>query len=218
MAADAIYLIASPDITITGVDNRLIVDGSNATLEDSSIIQESDSGLVTVIERWPRRRRRWTVTWSARSGLGNAEAIETLFEVNGRKHPFLFIPPRERDYTITEHWFDTGDGVEDTFQISRGVQTLDGDDASVRQVIHNIYYPLDDAFFELTLDGSTTTAYALGARGVVTFNDPPDSGAIIRISCHYATPVRWESESISTTMRDANNDEIRSATLVEDFE
>lgn len=218
MAADEIYLIANRDVTITGVTNRLIVDGSVGTLEDSSIVQESDSGLVTVIERWPRRRRRWTVTWSARTDLENAAAIENLFEVNGRKYPFLFIPPRSRDYTITDHWFETGDGVEDTFQITRGVQTVDADDASVRVVTNNIYYPLDNNVFELTIDGDTQTAYTLGSRGLVTFNDPPDSGAIIRVTCQFAIPVRWDSETISTTMRDADNDEIRSATLVEDFE
>lgn len=218
MAADNIYVIASPDVTITGVTTMLVNDNSVGTLEDSAIIQESDSGLVTVIERWPRRRRRWTVSWSDRNGLANASAIENLFEVNGRKHPFLFIPPRSRDYTVTDHWFDTGDGVEDTFQLSRGVQTLDADDAAVRQVFNNIYYPLDNNVFELTIDGNVETAYTLGSRGMVTFNDPPDSGAIIRITCQFAIPVRWDSETISTTWRDADNDEVRSATLIEDFE
>lgn len=217
MAADEIYLNAS-GLTLTGVDTRLVLDGAIGVLEDSAIVQESDSGLVVVIERWPRRRRRWTVTWSDRAGVENAAAIENLFEVNGRKHPFLFVPPRSRDYTVTEHWFETGDGVEDTFQLSRGVQTIDADDASVRQVHNNIYYPIVDAFFELTIDGAAETGYTHGARGTVVFNDPPDSGAIIRVSCHFAIPVRWDSETISTTFRDADNDEVRSATIVEDFE
>lgn len=215
MAADQVYINASAEgLEIEGVAARLAEEGSTWGLEDSAIVQESDSGLEVVIERWPRRRHKGILSW----GPGDAAVvIENLFEVNGKKYSWLFIPPRARHYTVTEHWFASGDGSEDTFQLNRGVATTDPSDDGVRAVIFNVYYPIDDDFLDITVDG-TPVGFTLGARGIVVLDDPPANAAIIRASFHYATPVRFSSESIDITMREVGIDEVRSASIVEVFE
>lgn len=221
MAADNIYVIAAGALTtVADVTHRLVVDGSTATLQDGSILQESDSGKVVVIDRWPRRKRRWTLSWGAEDS--NAAYIENLFDVNGRKYPFLFVPPRTADYTVgapsAGHWFASGDGVTETFQLNRGILTLDADDNAVRAATIDVHYPIDDDFFEITIDAVPTTAFTLGAGGLVTFDDPPPTAAVIKATFHFATPVRFISETIDVTMRVADLHEVRSVTIEEDFE
>lgn len=215
MAADPIYIDASADddLVITGVTKRRVEEGATWGLEDSVVLQESDSGLVVAIERWPRRRHRGSFSW----GPDHAEFMETLFAVNGLKHPFLFIPPRARNYKVTNHWFATGDGTEDTFQLTRGVLTLDAASSTVRSFSFNVYYPLDDDFLAMRENG-TPVDFTLGSRGQIIFDTPPALDAILHADFHYATPVRFASEFLDVTMREADQDEIRSVSIVEDFE
>jgi len=215
MAADPIYVVSADAVSLSGITNRLVVEGSVGTLQDGSIIQESDSGLVAVVERWPRRRKRWTLTW----GPDNYESLENLFEVNGRKYPFLFIPPRERDYQVTDHWFASGDGVTTAFQLTRGVLTIAPGPVVVRALILDVLYPIVGTI-SITVDAVPVVLgvdWSLGALGVIDFVSPPADGAVLHGSFQYATPVRWISEGIDITLQAAGLHELRSASIEEDF-
>lgn len=192
-----------------------------SSLEDSSIRQEGDDGTVTVIGRWPRRRRQWQVTW----GNTSVSTIETLFAVNGHTIGFLFVPTRLADYQATAESIGTGDGTTTVFQLKRTLDT------GARTLPINVKYPLSSALtpsrasadtIHVYLDGVESPAadWTLGAfgTGTITFDVAPAAGVAITATFQYATPVSWLSDSIDTTMLEGDDiNEVRGATLVEVF-
>lgn len=191
--------------------------GAIARLIDRTVIQSGDTGVERRkrLEAYPRKA--WQVEWHAGDPAA-VEAVETLFEVNGREVAFLLFAPRARDHAAADQVLGLGDGVTAAFQLALTRDT------GARTLVKNILYPKQGTV-DVVVDGVPAVEgvdYAVSyTTGVVTFDagSIPGSGQIVQASWDYYTPVRWDSEDLDIAILKATSDElqneVRQATVVE---
>lgn len=201
MAADLAYL---PDNVMKGAVGKIL---------DRTHISTTDTNYEyrTPVDPFPRRA--WLIGWNK----DEVDAVETLFEVNGRAYSFLIFAPRTRDHNATNQLIGTGDGTNATFQLKIIRST------GVRTAQKNILHPKSGTVV-IKVDGVTkteTTHYAINySTGVVTFTggNEPANGHEVRADFDHYTAVRWSSEELLTKIDRVGTSplqEIRQATIIE---
>jgi uncharacterized protein (TIGR02217 family) len=214
ITVDAIYL-----------DGRVssVLGNSIWGLEDDTVVKTSDNGLVETNERWDRVKHNWNLSWSTASSF-----IENLFKVNRQSRGFLFISPRSDDRKTTAQacrntvtGLGSGDGSTKTFQLQLT------DSTTAHSVTHDVNYPL--ASPNLGVDSAVVmyvagVAKVLGSdftfsstTGIVTFTSAPANAAAITADFSYAWPVRFTSSTISATLLQLDQVEVRSVQIEEIF-
>jgi uncharacterized protein (TIGR02217 family) len=193
------------DITVTIAADA--VSSSIWSIEHSTVVKESDNGLVETNPRWPRGKKNWTLGWIG----GSAVSVENLFRVNGPHAGFLFVPSRLEDYVATGQTIGTGNGVKVAFQLTLTATTL------ARSVVQNILYPLAGSVV-IKLNGTPTAAFTFSTTtGIVTLTSAPAGGVVVTADFQYATPVRFTSDKMDVTVFQNDRQETRSVAIEEVF-
>lgn len=195
-----------------------IASGAIAKIIDRTLISPTDTGLEYRTSPDTFRPRAWQISWG--QDPDDVDEVETLYEVNGREHSFLFFAPRLRDHVATNQFIGTGDGTTAAFQL-RIIRTT-----GVRSATKNTLHPKSGTLV-VRVAGVTkteTTHYTVNySTGIVTFTagNIPAAAADVRADFHYYTAVRFESSELLTTVIVKGEvgvdpvQQIRSATIVE---
>jgi uncharacterized protein (TIGR02217 family) len=183
------------------------VSSSIWSIEHSTVVKESDNGLVETNPRWPRGKKNWTLGWIG----GSAVSVENLFRVNGPHAGFLFVPSRLEDYVATGQTLGTGNGVKVAFQLTLTATTL------ARSVVQNILYPLAGSVV-VKLNGTPTAAFTVNlTTGIVTMTSAPAGGVVVTADFQYATSVRFTADKMDVTVFQNDRQETRQVTIEEVF-
>lgn len=185
-----------------------VLDGSTVILEDEVSKIESDSGLVEIIQHWPRRRKRITLIFNFQW----VDDVSNLYEVNGNVHAFLIKLPRDRDHLATLEPLSAVEGSTTDYQLSTTNST------TARSIVVNRLYP-DENTVQVFVGGVevfSPATWQLEPNGVIAFGSPP-AGAITA-TFEYYTAVRFDSDGLDITLSDADNDQLRQVHLVEVFD
>lgn len=203
MAVDNYVLVESDSLVISAV----------AAIVDNTVMQGGDTGHERRIKRESFPRRTWQLSWQS----GDVEKVESLYEVNGRHTGFLILAPRQRDHMASSQSIGTGNGTTTAFQLKITRST------DLRTASKNILHPIRGSVAisvasvgkaegsDFTVDYST---------GIVTFASAPANGAAIIADFRYYTAVRFDSDTLNTTITNVSDQdnvlqELRSATLIE---
>lgn len=136
---------------------------------------------------WQQYRNRYTLPFQNIDPEGYAN-IRQMFEVcRAQLHCFRYSDPLGR--TAVDQLFATGDGVEDTFQLS----TLSVQDGVTYQ--RNVYAIPDDGVLTVTVNGAPTTDFVVDRdRGLIVFDTPPANDAVLRWSGPFDIWVRFNND------------------------
>ena len=115
-------------------------------------------------------------------------SIKQMFLVcRGMLHAFRFRD--ELDYQADDDIFGVGNGVEDTFQLSK-ISVVDG-----VEYARNVYALASEP--TITINGTPTTAVTVNLRtGQVRFDNPPAGAAVLRWSGEFDIWVRFATDTI----------------------
>lgn len=132
-------------------------------------VQSTLSGKETRIAYMSYPLYNWSVDFNVlRSFGGYAEVAQMMGFLNtlqGMALPFLYTDAE--DNTATAQGFGTGDGSTKNFQL---VRAYGGYSEPVQQ---------PNAITQITVAGTPTAAYTLGANGLIQFTTAPASGAAL---------------------------------------
>jgi uncharacterized protein (TIGR02217 family) len=209
---EPIYLDCSPG-------GRFALSGGVSTLEDDTVVHESDSRTVSTNERSERALQIWQITFKdIPSQSEDAQFLWDLYRVNRKGKGFLFVSPKEEERVATDQpirntvtGLNTGNGSATTFQLQFSLE-LDYDIGSGSAAIDtfDVNYPL----------ANSVTVYANGVEvpisgfsritGIVTLSSAPANGAVMTADYERAIPVRFTSSTLSRTLLEAEHSEARS--------
>lgn len=103
------------------------------------------------------------------------------------------------------------DGTNKDFQLAKAY-----DDGLVTY-IRPITRPVADTL-NVFVNGLPTTAYTLGAHGVVSFTNAPSAGSTVRCTFEFDVPVRFDNDTLSLSMETARAAAVSSINVVEIIE
>lgn len=197
-----------------------ILSGGVSSLEDDTIAHESDSRTTITVERSERVRRNWQVSWSVASTF-----VTKLFQACRNSKGFIFISPIDEERIVTGTplrntvtGLVTGDGTTTTFQLQDYV-TLSKDigGGSITSELYDINYPLADSVVAYADDIEVAVSGFSRTTGIVTLSAAPSNGAVMTADCERGFPVRWTSKSLSRTLLQVDQTEVRSGQFEEIF-
>ena len=161
--------------------------GAKLTVQTASEVVELSSGREVRNARWAEPRRRWTIA-GAISSEARVKELITFFEARrGNVHAFRFRDalnyssggdaPSPLDQIV-----GVGDGETQNFQLAKDGKAI------TKPVAGSV---------RIAIEGAETSAFSVDLlSGVITFDDPPVSGADIRAGFLFDVPVRFESVSL----------------------
>ena len=158
------------------------------------------------------------------AGVGIKRAADmaqlmSFFEARrGQLYGFRFRDPMDyssalpgSNITATDQNIGTGDGVQTQFQL---VKTY-GDSESAWQ--RKITKPIAGSVLA-ALDGVQTSAFTTDSlSGVLTFNAPPENGAVITAGFEFDVPVRFDTDELSVAIESFGAGSAVSVPLTEIF-
>ncbi len=168
------------------------------------------SGHETRNARTAHPLRRFTIPVGPRP-LAEIRAILSFFEARGGPlHAFRFRDPVEHTTagdgvpTALDVTIGTGDGFVANFQLATPSGRPITKPVATSALVSVDGLVLEPALYEV--DPLT---------GLVTLDQPPAHGAIVRSGCIYDLPVRFENETLTVARADAGTGEIDDLSLVE---
>lgn len=197
--------------------DKTILSGGVSTLEDDTVVHESDSRTTSTTERSDRVRKSWQVSWGK-----DSSSIVEFFKVFRQSIGFLFISPIDDERVCedmpmrnTSDNTNEGDGSTTTFQLQHQI-SLDYDigmgEASTDA--YDVNYPLNGTVTAYA-DGSPATISSVNYEtGVVTLSAAPADNAVMTADFQRAIPVRFTS-NISRALLQSDQTEVRSAQIEE---
>lgn len=168
---------------------------------------------------WADSRRRYDAGVGIRS-LDDVDAMIAFFEARfGQLYAFRWkdwsdyrsIKPSE-DISAFDQVIGTGDGVETEFQLVKTYVS------GVYSYQRRIKKPVEDTV-QIAVDGAElqeSTDYTVDlSTGVVSFVSPPASSAEITAGFEFDVPVRFDTESIQTSVASFQAGEIPTVPIIE---
>ncbi|MEM5517882.1 DUF2460 domain-containing protein [Henriciella sp. AS95] len=147
--------------------------------------------------KWQNGRRRWDVSTSV-SSLADLARLTDFFDARkGRLHGFRFRDMMDASsaalgigITATDQHIGTGDGATTSFQLCKAY----GD------VSRPIKKPVADSVL-IAIDGSALeTGWTVEpATGLISFDVPPDPGAVITAGFEFDCAVRFDVDQLDLT-------------------
>lgn len=214
------------DGVVTG-QRRFAGAGGVSSLEDDTVVHESDSQTVVANERSSRALQSWQITLADNPGISDDDArfLWELFRVCRLSKGFLFVPPNEEDRVKTAQPLlnrttgntYTGDGSTTSFQLMFSL-SIDHDIGSSSSEIDafEVNYPLGDSFVTVYANGAPVSVAGISeTTGIVTLSSAPANGAVMTADYERAIPVRFTSEIISRTLLEGARSEVRSVQFKE---
>lgn len=218
-------MVDSTGITIENIylDGRVknILSGGVSILEDDTAVHNSENRTTSTNARSNRVRYRWQLSWSAASAF-----VTNLFEIVRNERGFIFISPidEEREVTgaplkNTATGLGTGDGSTVTFQLQRQVslsKSIGG--GSITSDAFDINYPILGSTVVVYADATPVTVSGFSATtGIVTLSAAPSDGAVMTADFEHGWPAMFSSQTISRTLLQVDQTEVRSAQIEEIF-
>lgn len=159
---------------------------------------------------WAQQRCSYDISY----GIGTQQLYQDITKFfyirRGKAYGFRFKD--WADYQITAGVIGTGTGVLTEFQIVK-VYSDDGGSYS-----RNIYKPVASTV-QVYLNGvlqTLTTHYTLDANtGIITFVTPPSNGVVVTVTCEFDVPVRFDIDTLQTTMQWVEAGQVQAIPLVE---
>ena len=198
---------------------RFALSGGVSSLEDDTVIHESDSRTVYTTERSERALQSWQLTLKdVPAESEDAQFLWDLFRVCRNAKGFLFVSPKEEERVATDQPMRNtstltglGDGSTTTFQLQYSLALAhDIGGSSTGMDTFDVNYPL----------AGSVTAYANGSpvavsgfsltTGIVTLSAAPAGGAVMTADYERAIPVMLTSKSMARTLLEAAHSEMRS--------
>jgi uncharacterized protein (TIGR02217 family) len=215
---EPIYLDCSPG-------GRFALAGGVSTLEDDTVVHESDSRTVSTNERSERALQMWQITFKdIPSQSEDAQFLWDLYRVCRTSKGFLFISPKEEERVATGQpirntvtGLNTGNGSATTFQLQFALE-LDYDIGSGSAEIDtfDVNHPILGSTVVAYANGTPVTVSGFSATtGIVTLASPPANGAVMTADYERAIPVRFTSSTLSRTLLEADHSEARSVQIKE---
>lgn len=217
-------MVESTGITIETVylDGREknVLAGGVSSIEDDTVVHIADSRTTGTNRRSSRVRRGWQLSWSSASSF-----VSDLFEICGNATGFIFISPIDEERIVTASPakntvtdLTTGDGTTTTFQLQRQVSLSRSiGSGSISSEAFDINYPLAGTL-TVYVDGSpvAVTGFSL-STGIATLTAAPANGLEVTATFQHGWPVMFTSKTISQTLLQVDQKELRSAQIEEIF-
>jgi len=187
--------------------------GSTVALEHRVKIITMNQGLERRVSPWSKGRRRYEVS----QGVLNLSDIETLMDFFQARHGPLFgfrfrDPFHDRSSVIGEapgpfdQEIGTGDGVALSFALTK----TQGD------LTRKITRPVADSLRLSVAGQEISDGFALEpSTGLVSFEQAPPHGALIRAGFFFDTPVRFENETLEISLEAFAAGRLRPISLIE---
>ncbi len=186
--------------------------GSTGGVERRTEVVTLASGFERRSTPWAHGRRRYLIGAGVRS-LDDAAALTAFFEARrGRLHGFRF-----RDFTDfrsvvpsgvvgpTDQPLGVGDGETAVFALTKAYGDL----------ARPIAKPIDGTV-RVAADGEETSAFAVDTTtGLITFDDPPEVGAVLTAGFEFDVPVRFDTDRIDVTLESFEAGRIVAVPLIE---
>ena len=181
-----------------------------------ALLRLKPEALASGFERrstpWAQGRRRYLIGAGVRS-LDDAAALVAFFEARrGRLHGFRF-----RDFADfkscapsgvigpMDQALGAGDGAASVFALAKAYGDL------ARPIVKPVAGTV-----RVAIDGTETMAFEVGfATGQVTFDAPPDEGAVLTAGFEFDTPVRFDTDRIDVTLESFEAGRVVAAPLIE---
>jgi uncharacterized protein (TIGR02217 family) len=150
-----------------------------------------DGGYEQSQQNWEVPRRAWQIGYGVQSKEDYAEVLAFFMARRGRARGFRFKD--WSDYDIVNQQIGIGDATEDQFQIyKRYDDTALPFDRPITQIVAGS--------LTVTLNGTPTGSYALLSTGIIDFASPPGVGVVIRVSCEFDIPVRFDNDQMTVSL------------------
>ncbi len=186
--------------------------GSTGGVERRTEVVTLASGFERRSTPWAHARRRYLIGAGVRS-LDDAAALVAFFEARrGRLYGYRF-----RDFAdfkscspsgsiaATDQALGVGDGATTTFALGK----VYGD------LVRPITKPVDGTV-RVAVDGVEVAGWSVGpATGVITFDAPPEDGAVLTAGFEFDTPVRFDADRIDVTLESFEAGRVVAVPLVE---
>jgi uncharacterized protein (TIGR02217 family) len=187
---------------------EIIEKGASGGPDFRTLIQESAAGKEQRVITWAKCRAKYDIGYSIMNSddpLGNYHAVLALFYGHlGRAHPFRF--KAWNDYqALSSEPIGAGDGVTTQYQLiktydpARILLGVGGPHVYVREIVLPVASSL-----VIEVNGIATTAYTLGAGGIITFTTPPASSLGIAWRGEFDLPVRFDVDHLPVVMNEAD--------------
>jgi uncharacterized protein (TIGR02217 family) len=150
-----------------------------------------DGGYEQSQQNWEIPRRQWQIGYGVQTKQDYEDILAFFMARRGRARGFRFKD--WTDYAITDQIIGTGDGATDQFQIyKRYDDAILPFDRPVTQIV--------SGSLTVTLNGTPTVLYTLLSTGIIDFTSPPGAGVVIRVTCEFDVPVRFDNDQITVDL------------------
>ena len=168
-----------------------IAYGATGGPEWGTALFAAPGGWEQRTQLWSQVRGRWDVSFLNVS-KAQAQVLVDFFRAvaHGRAGSFCFVDWRDHSFANV---IGTGDGTASTFQLVKVYTsgTLSYGRPLSRPVVSSLV---------VTVNGVLTTAYTVSdTGGLLSFDAPPPSGAVISASGDYEVLVRFETDVLQIT-------------------
>ena len=159
-------------------------------------------------------RRKYDAIAEVKSQEQLSEIIRFFISRKGRLHSFRFFDPFdnkscsiERTPSMLDQTIAQGDGVTTEFQL---VKDYDG-------LKRPITKPLENSVL-IAIDGQSVSPPDIAIdylTGIISFDFPPNSGAVLTAGFSFDTMVRFDTDFLDMTLEDFGAGQMRSLPMVE---
>ncbi len=156
-----------------------------------TVIAVLDGGFEQTQQNWEDPRRSWNAGYGMQNKNDYSRILTFFHARRGRARGFLFKD--WSDYQVNDQIIGTGNGVQDQFQITKTY------DDTVLPYVRKITRPVASTLV-VTLNGTPTTSYTLVAGGIIDFLSPPALGVVVRCTCEFDIPVRFDTDIMTVEM------------------
>lgn len=160
---------------------------------------------------WSRQKMKWDVSYGISSLTDLDEVRDFFYARRGSGYGFRFKD--WSDYQITLGQIGVGTGAQTAFQIVK-IYELSGPLPFSRKITRPVASTVQ--VFKDGVLQTLTTHYTLNAStGVVTFVVAPAAAAVIRVTCEFDVPVRFDTDEYPLTVEAFNAGSLASLPVLE---
>lgn len=193
-----------------------ISSGSRGGPMYNTTVESALSGKKVKNSNWTYPLHKYDITYGIRDIEDLLQVLNFFHAAGGRAHTFRFKD--WVDYkssgtyrgaiTAADQNLGVGDGANADFYLVKnyvvGVATRE----------RKISKPVSGTLL-VALDGVETTAYSIDTKGLITFDTPPGSGAVVTAGYEFDVPCSFDDDYLPTTMEEYLNLSV-SVTVSED--
>jgi uncharacterized protein (TIGR02217 family) len=179
--------------------------GREASVEPSfsTAVVTTANGMEQRNSDWADARLRFDAGPGVRGEAELAELVAFFRARRGAAVAFRFEDPL--DHEAAEQLLGTGDGVRTEFALVKRYGSQE----------RRITRPVAGTVRVFVAEAERVSGWALAAKGLVRFEEPPVEGAEVRASYRFDVPVRFAEDRLSLSRATFEAGEIASVPLVE---